>query len=331
MKIEMKSLCRVLLATALTGVLFACNKNNAKDNNTQSDADLQTQSDDQARVSTESDAAFDDVNTVMVDQTTITGASDAPTMRYGVVTAGMDTVKKQSICDAVVTIDTTVNPRKLVINYNGKAGCNLNRIRTGTVTITMAAGTRWKDAGAQVTVTFDLTIKRVSDGKSIKLTGAHLYTNVTGGNVFALSANTPGPIVHTVTSSNMAITFDNGAQRTWQVARKRTYTYNGGLVVTLDGTHTEGNVSGISEWGTNRFGNSFTTSITQSLVVKQSCSWQLTAGQLSLVNAAGSTVITFGLDANGAATGCPVGSGTYYYKLAYTSNANKTYTFILPY
>jgi hypothetical protein len=52
---------------------------------------------------------------------------------------------------------------------------------------------------------------------------------------------------------------------------------------------------------------------------------------MTLNNAAGNTAITFGLDATGAATGCPVLGGFYYFKLVYTSNANKTYTFILPY
>jgi len=326
---KMKSL--LLVAISAT-VLFACKKSSVDSNSsTMSNSDLQTQSDDQARVSTESDAAFDDVNTVMNDQASVTGSSAAPTMRYGVaVQGGPDTLKKSIICDAIVTIDTTSDPRVLTIIYNG-GGCGFNRKRTGTVTVSIPAGKRWRDAGTQVTVTFNLTITRVSDGKSIKLTGSHVYTDVTGGNIFALSANTPGPIVHTVTSSNMVITFDNGAQRTWNVARSRSYSYSSGLVVSLSGTHTDGSISGISEWGTNRFGNSFTAAITQPLVVQQSCSWQLTSGQYTLNNSAGNTAITFGLDAAGAATGCPVLGGSYYFKLVYTSNANKIYTLILPY
>ena len=326
---KMKSL---LLIAVSASVLFACKKSSVDSNSTtMSNSDLQTQSDDQARVSTESDAAFDDVNTVMNSQASVTGSSATPTVRYGVTTeGGPDTVKNSPICDAIVTIDTTSDPRVLTIIYNG-GGCGFNRKRTGTVTISIPAGKRWRDAGTQVTVTFNLTITRVSDGKSIKLTGTHIYTDVTGGNIFALSANTPGPIVHTVTSNNMVITFDNGAQRTWNVARSRSYSYSSGLVITLTGTHTDGSVTGISEWGTNRFGNSFTTAITQPLVVQQSCSWQLTSGQQTLNNAAGNTSITFGLDATGAATGCPVQGGFYYFKLVYTSNANKTYTFILPY
>ena len=286
---------RLLFVAISAIVLFACKKNSVDSNSsTMSNTDLQAQSDDQARVSTESDAAFDDVNTVMNDQASVTGSREVPAVRYGVTTSGgPDTLKKSPICDAIVTIDTTSDPRVLTIIYTGK-GCGFNRKRTGTVAVSIPAGKRWRDAGTQVTVTFNLTITRVSDGKSIKLSGSHIYTDVTGGNIFALSTNNPGPIVHTVTSSNMAITFDNGAQRTWNVARSRSYSYSSGLVVALSGTHTDGSTTGISEWGTNRFGNSFTAAITQPLIVQQSCSWQLTSGQVMLDNAAGNTAITFG-------------------------------------
>lgn len=326
-----KNLSRLLLVTAFTSLLFACKKSSVDSNSsTMSNADLQTQSDDQTRVSSESEAAFNDVNTVMTDQTSVTGSSATPTVRYGVTTEGVDTIHKNLVCDAIVTIDTTSDPRIITITYNGN-GCGFNRKRTGTVTISIPAGKRWRDAGTQVTVTFNLTITRISDNKSIQLTGTHVYTNVTGGSLLSLNASNPGPIIHTVTSSNMVITFDNGTQRTWNVARSRAYSYNNGLVVTLTGTHTDGSTTGISEWGTNRFGNDFSTAITQPMVVSQSCSWQLTSGQVTLKNAAGNTVITFGLNSTGVATGCPIQGASYYFQLVYTSNANKTYTLILPY
>jgi len=330
-RIKMKSLSRLMMATACAGVLFACKK--SSDNNSaapMSSADAATQSDDQTRVSNESNAAFDDVTTAMTEQATVTGSSDAPApaVRYGVASMGVDTVKS-AICDAVVTIDTSNATHTLTINYTGK-GCGLNRKRTGTVTISIPAGVHWRDKGAQVTVVFNLTITRLTDNKSIVLTGSHVYTNVTGGNIASLTPSSQ-PIIHTVTSDNMVITFDNGAQRTWHVARQRTYTNLNGFAVALSGTHTDGATSGISEWGTNRFGNSFTTVINQALTVQASCGWQLTSGQFTLNNAAGSTSITFGLDVNGNATGCPISGATYYFKLAYTSNQNKTYTFILPY
>src|ERR1700742_2196899 len=104
---KMKHLQRLVLATTLTGMLFACKKNNDGNAGT-SNADLQTQSDDESRVSNETDAAFDDVNTSMNGQAGVTGSSESAPVHYGVAVQGgtsHDTVQSL-ICDAVVTIDT---------------------------------------------------------------------------------------------------------------------------------------------------------------------------------------------------------------------------------
>jgi hypothetical protein len=325
-----KILYRLVLVAAFLGVLFACNKNNDKNNSsTMSDADLQTQSDDQTRVSNETDAAFDDINTVMNDQATVTGSRDVPAVRYGVITTGVDTIKKMLICDAVLTVDTSSNTRKLTINYNG-SGCGIFRKRTGTIVISITKGVRWQDKGAQVNVDFNLKVVRVADNKSLSFTGRHVYTNVSGGSLANLTANST-PVTHSITSDNMVITFDNGAQRTWNIGRQRTYSYDGGLVIATNGTHNDGTTSNISDWGENRFGNSFSTVVMKPLLIKQSCSWQLTGGEVALMNAAGTTDITFGLDATGASTGCPVSGAFYYLKLVYSGKAGKTYTFISPY
>jgi hypothetical protein len=130
----------------------------------------------------------------------------------------------------------------------------------------------------------------------------------------------------------MQITFDNGTQRTWSVDRQRVFTYSGGYVITTSGLYTSGSTSGISEWGTDRFGNAFTVDIVTPRVITEACSWQMTAGVVALTNAAGVTTVTYGLNASGTATSCPVGDGTYYFQLSWTAAASgKTYTFILPY
>ncbi len=59
---------RFLFIIAFTGLLASCKKNNSSSNNGSSSTDIQTTSDDATRVSTETDAAFDDVNTAMVTQ-----------------------------------------------------------------------------------------------------------------------------------------------------------------------------------------------------------------------------------------------------------------------
>lgn len=325
----------LLFAMTLTGLFFtACKKSNSSSSNTTSDADLQTQSDDQARVSTETDAAFNDVNTTMLSQSAVTGSSISPTLRYGVTVDGgnQDTIKNTGVCNAVVTIDTIDNPHTLTINYNGKTSDSL-RSRSGSIVISIAAGVEWRNAGAVVTVQFNnLKITRLLDNKSITFNGTHTYTNVSGGSLASLTNNNAAAITHTITSSNMSITFDNGSQRTWSFARQRVYSYNNGLVIALSGTHVDGSVTNISEWGTNRFGNSFEAQITQPLVIAQSCYWQVVSGTYILTNAAGTTTLTFGLDATGAVmASCPVNGGTYYLELVWAGAGGKTYTFILPY
>ncbi|HEY4112121.1 hypothetical protein [Puia sp.] len=321
----------LLIATSLAVLLFACKKSTTETGSTPSDADLQTQSDDESRVSNETDAAFDDVNTVMTSQATITGSENTP-IRYGVITTGanQDTVNSL-ICDAVVTVDTVDNPRTLTITYNG-SNCQLTRSRTGTIVVSIAKGVKWTNAGAVVTVKFNnLKITRAFDSKSITLNGTHTYTDVSGGSLLSLIANNSAPIVHTITSTDMSITFDNGTQRTWNLARQRSYSYDKGIVMTTTGTHADGSTTGISEWGLNRFGNAFTVQIKTGLTIAQSCSWRLTAGEAALINAQGTTDIRFGLDASGQATGCPLGAAAYYFQLSWTGKSGKTYTITMPY
>lgn len=327
-----KNLYYTLIIMTFTGMMFSCKKSNSSSSTATTDTQLQTQSDDQTRVSNESDDAFDDVNTAMTSQYAVTGSSTAPGLLRGTITDGgpQDTVKSL-ICDAVVTIDTTDNPHTMTIAYNGN-NCNVTKTRKGSIVISWTAGMVWQAKGATVTVEFqNLAITRLSDNKTITLSGTHTYTNVTGGSLLTLP-NAPGDsIVHTVTSSNMAVTFDDGSQRTWNVARQRVYSYSGGYIVKTSGTHVDGSVTGISEWGENRFGNTFTTVIIAPRVIEQSCSWQIVSGQMELTNAAGTTQLSFGLNASGAATGCPVAGSTYYFELVWTGNGGKSYTFILPY
>ncbi len=270
-------------------------------------------SDDQNRFSGEVDAAANDINTVLE-------------VTPGFAGRGGDI---QTICDATVAIDTLSNPRTITITFNG-TNCLGTRTRTGVIVVSMAQGVRWKNAGAQLNVTFqNFKITRLSDNKSITINGTQTHTNVSGGLLINLAAlNT---ITHTITSSNMSVTFDNGSQRNWQVARQRLFAYNGGNVtITVTGTHSQNGISGIAEWGTNRFGNSFTTAITQPLVFKFDCSFRLGSGKVEHATALFNASVLFGLDAGGNPTGCP-GVNPYYMKISWTGPGGNTRTAILPY
>lgn len=302
----------LVLFLALSFVIgFASCKKDAS--STSSNDQLATQSEDQAQVTAEVDAVANDANVAVEASSIFTG-------RF--------TGAQGTICDATVTVNAQSDPRTITITYDG-TNCTGNRTRTGTVVISMAANTQWKNAGASITVTYqNLKITRTRDNKSITLNGSVTHTNVSGGLLINLA--TLGSITHAITSGGLTITFDNGSQRSWQVAKQRVFSYDGGVVITTTGTHSENGLSGIAEWGTNRFGTAFTTAIQEPLVVRQSCDFRVTAGQVKHTVGATSATATFGLNAAGEPTACP-GTGTYYLKVVWTGANGNSITVIRPY
>jgi len=306
----MKKIIYSFALVLFAAVLFtACKKDNKKSSEDYT-TEATLQSDDQTSFSTELDAANNDANLALESET------------------GFNNRVQGLICDATVTADTTTNPKTITIVYNG-TNCIGNRTRTGTVKLSVASGVRWKNPGAVITVSVqNLKITRARDNKSIVINGTHTLTNVSGGLLITLPV--VGKITHTITSSDMSVTFDDGSKRTWQVARKREFTYSNGVVVTVTGTHTEGTATNIAEWGLNRFGNAFACAITQPLVVRQDCNFRIVSGQIQHTGPVITATTTFGLDATGKETGCP-GAGNYYFKIDWSFNSGRTNTVILPY
>ena len=295
-------------------LIVACNKDNSTPNNNNNDNEAVTAAvTDESQVSNEMDGI----------------ALDAATaIEYEPTFSGNNGVLDQIICDATVTYNTTTDPMTITVAYDG-SNCGGGRSRTGTIVLAMAKGTEWTTAGASFTITFnDLKITKTATNKSITITGTHTVTNVSGGLLIHLA--TEGPITHTITSENMKVSFDNGTARSWNVAKQRVYTYDNGAVLTITGTHTEGNETGIAEWGTNRLGGSFTTSTVTPVVVKQSCNFRVTSGSVMHSTDAFTALVTFGLNANGESIGCP-GTGNYFYKLVWTGQNGGSLNLILPY
>jgi hypothetical protein len=337
------NLFRLTFLVASMGFVFACNKNNTGNTGTgasNSNADLQTQADDQAQISNEDEAVTNDANTALYNQASTAGSSansslasatttvmGGPSEQTTVNGAGLPILNL--ICDASVVVDTTSTTKTITITYNG-TNCWGNRTRTGVVVISIPRGVYWKDAGATVTVSIqNLQITRLRDGKTITLNGTKTITNVSGGLLVDLA--TLGTITHSI-SGNLSITFGNGSQRVWNVSKTRVFTYNNGIVITTTGTHTDslGNTD-VAEWGTNRFGTEFESLISQPKVIRQDCDFRLVSGQNTILRSDNiSTVITYGLDANGDPTGCP-GSGTYYFKAVVSFPNGTTFTEIAPY
>ncbi|GAC1426682.1 MAG: hypothetical protein NVS9B7_20110 [Flavisolibacter sp.] len=310
MKMKISSIFYVLSFSAV--VVMGCKKNSSSNLTPTPDAavELTAQSDDQSRVSGEIDALANDANSALDNSSNMAGKI------YG-----------SGICDATVVADTVSNPRTLTISYNG-TNCIGSRIRSGTVVLSIPAGVYWKNAGAAVTIQIqNLKVTRLADNKTITLNGTKTMTNVSGGLLKDLASLQH--ITHTITSSQISITFDDGTQRIWQIARQRDFTYSNGIVIAESGTHTEGNTSHVAEWGINRSGHSFTTAITTPIVVRQDCNFRIVSGVLEHVVPSVTATATFGLDANGNPTSCPLGN--YYLKITWTVTGGTTKTVIAPY
>ncbi len=309
----MKKQLRILLAVvALATATFTSCKKTDNNNNSDYTNEFSAQSDDQAQVSGETDAIADDANTIIDSHPSISGKP------FGI---------SSLICDATIVVDSVSNPKTITITYNGN-NCFGNRSRTGVVVLSMPQAQHWSDAGAILTVTYqNLRITRLRDGKSITINGAESFTNVSGGRIRDLAIS--GPVTHSIASSGLSISFDNGTQRTWQIAKQRVFSYDNGIVITTTGTHTEGTITNVSEWGTNRFGNAFVTSITTPLVVRQDCSFRLVSGAVTHHRLIADIVVTFGLDAQGLPISCPPGS--FYFKVVWTGLNGVVRTVILPY
>ena len=314
----MKKRIQFLLAAVLAiSVTFIGCKKTDNTSSPNDDTALSQHSDDQNTFSQSTDDIANDGNNAIDNSNAFQG-------RPGSVD---NTNLLPAPCNADIVLDSANGLRRLTVTYHG-LNCIGTRTRTGVVVFSMPLAQHWKDAGAVLTISIQsLVITRVSDNKSITINGTAAVTNVSGGRLRDLSAL--GTITHTITSPGITVTFDNGTSRSWQIAKQRVFTYDNGVVITTTGTHTDGSITGISEWGTNRFGNAFVTAISQPMTIRQDCSWRLTSGQVTHYKLSATIVATFGLDSAGNPTTCP--TGTYYYKIVWTGSNGVVRTYILPY
>ena len=252
-------------------------------------------------------------------QNSLNEANDA------MATAGFG--KTGSIYGATVTIDSAT--KKITIIYNGNNKDN-SRFRTGQIVIQLTTGSRWKDLGATISVSYTaFKIKNIASGKSITFDGTVNATNQTGGRVF-IDAN----VVHLVTSSSFTLTFDDGTQRIWNISRKRTFSNNVGVLsVTEEGTGSADGNSNLISWGENRKGDKFYTQITTPIVYNTinsvKCPNNIIQGEKIHILQGSKLTVTFGLDANGnpvSGNNCPTS-----YLVKWTNAAGKERSLLITY
>ena len=233
--------------------------------------------------------------------------------------------KQMSSLPCGATIDSTnvVNDTiTYTVTFNG-LNCAGNRLRQGTALIKKHINTHWAVANTSVTVTLiNFKVTRVATGKWVIINGTKTFKNVSGGLVCQLGNGTVTSVVHEITGT-VNVTFEDNTTRTWQVARRRTFSgTQGQLIVTHEGFGAANGYSNLVTWGVNRHGENFYTQIIQGVVFKQTCGWDPCAGvrKHSIPSDNKEATLTFGYDDNDqpiSGTSCPTK-----YKVDWVKNSN---------
>ena len=110
----------------------------------------------------------------------------------------------------------------------------------------------------------------------------------------------------------MNVKYENGETAVWNSARQVTWTYTAStkvVSVVVDGDSTSGTKK-LDSWGTSRFKENFTTTVTQPWESNTACGgWKPIKGKYAIETPSMTFDVVFGVDANGAqvSTGCAYG------------------------
>jgi ribosomal protein L24E len=289
----MKTLAYILL---LLPLLFSCRRE--KDQASEEQAELAADND---MITRETDQALDDANDVLT------------TSRYGDGTSS-------SPCG--ITVDSSeIGTGKIILNFDGSTCFFGTRKREGEIIVQFSPnGGKWSDAGAKITLAFvNYKVTRVSDGKSIVLNGYKSIVNSSGGLIRQLTALSD-PVEHSI-RANVSIEFEDGTNRSWRVARKRSVSKSGGYYqVQLNGDTSVSGYKLVTAWGTTRRGSVFYITTEAPTTFTSQCFRKIKSGELKVYTIYRTFAITFGVDADGNPDQdtCPYG-----YKVEWTNSKNK--------
>lgn len=238
-----------------------------------------------------------------------------------------ESVQAISICGG--SIDTSqLQAQKLVtITFDNSTVCN-NRIRGGTITAKLTSGNRWKDQNSVLLLTFsNYKVTFVTTNQMYTYNGTKTIKNLSGGLIRNLS-NSQQMVDHKV-RGNMTVTFDDGTQRNWWVARRNVYDFNGGDFRLTSGGDTIIDSVAVAMGGVNRLGQDFINQAPTPIVVLQSCGWARPVDGIR-IHKYGSRVVTvrFGVDQTGNPAG---GSCAYGYKVEWVRLNGATGTAVIAY
>jgi hypothetical protein len=229
----------------------------------------------------------------------------------------------------VVSIDTTGGKYKIVYGKN----CG-RKVLSGSITATiMPSGNKWRDKGTVVKLEYtNYTVKFDVNNQTLVFNGTLYVTNVNGGLVYEtiISGKT---IVHKVRGA-IEITFDNGKTRTWNVTKRRIYRSATATTKDLQTVLEADSSNSIAEWGTNKNGETFVTTIPIGLLMENCNSSGHWTGPYVMTQ--GELVYTVGQNSLKAEPGYTLNNGTLTavndcssdgYKLTWTINGVVTEQF----
>jgi hypothetical protein len=248
------------ILVAVIGINIAgCKKDKTTTTSTTPDPSSLTQlAKDDAQVQASDDEISNDANGALTSSTS--------------ATKGMDTTISSCIITTKDTLIAGDSVLQITLQYSGfNTGHNFSR--TGTVIITRPLGVQWKTAGCAVTYQYiGLAITKITSGKTFTFNGTRTWTNTSGGLIIDLGHGGASPVVHQITGA-MTITFDDGSQRIWNISRQRSWsgTFPTALIVTVSGFGSNSGYSNLVEYGTNRNGEAFFSSINTPIIYNNTC------------------------------------------------------------
>lgn len=272
------------------------------------DARIQQFNEDSNTYKSELDQADDDINNAL---SAIDGFNK---------TSYHDEIFSSPLCG--VTIDCTSAAQGILyFNFDGVTPCfSPSRTRSGQIKVELINGSTWADAGAVLEETFNnFKVTHLASGHSIEFNGVKTLKNVNGHNWWQfLQGN--ADFTYQSRSTDMQVSFDNGASAAWNHARTVTWSYSpagtdpnvsiGYIGFSANGDTTLNGTATVDSWGVNRYGSDFVTYYTQPLVSNTYCGlWRFNSGQLVHEVDGDQYTLTLGVDQNGnpASTTCAYG------------------------
>lgn len=314
-----------IAAIAFTMGLTSCKKKKAfKEEDGQTSEDSRT-------AQSENDAAMNEVNTEVGNNTFLHGRSTSPSEAAAIK-------KALGITATGYTVDTTgAHLGTIKINYNGTTVNNRNR--TGSIRLTIVDyvnGKRWKNPGCVVKVEYlAYKVTRASDGKSVELNGVQDITNISGSSWLELIFSPSHPsIITSVTGTNLNVTFDGSSSAVYNINRKFTYSLPNGIITcTGEGIGSADGLSSLENYGTTRDGDAFTSQVTTPVVWNWTCgAWAPVQGEVNIKveDKEFALQCLFGVNSSGNSVNVGANECAYGFKVEW-KHKNKTKTKIFKY